>query len=84
MADAAKPLTNGVPFSSRPFTIKLSPRRCNAVLSVARRRAAWTPPQPRAERGYGAIFSQHVGQANEGCDFDVLGPSGPLIEPDIH
>jgi len=51
---------------------------------LARRRAAWTPPQPRAQRGYGAIFSQHVGQANDGCDFDVLGPGPPLSEPDIH
>ena len=50
---------------------------------LARRRAAWTPPQPRAARGYGAIFAEHVSQANEGCDFDALGP-GPLVEPEIH
>jgi dihydroxy-acid dehydratase len=51
---------------------------------IARRRAAWEPPQPRAARGYGAIFSEHVSQANEGCDFDVLGPGPPLTEPEIH
>jgi dihydroxy-acid dehydratase len=50
---------------------------------LARRRAAWTPPQPRTTRGYGAIFAEHVTQANEGCDFDVLGP-GRLVEPEIH
>ena len=50
----------------------------------ARRRAAWKTPQPRTVRGYGAIFSQHVGQANDGCDFDVLGPGPPLTEPEIH
>ena len=50
---------------------------------LARRRAAWTPPRPRAARGYGAIFAEHVSQANEGCDFDVLGP-GALVEPEIH
>jgi dihydroxy-acid dehydratase len=51
---------------------------------LARRRAAWQAPEPRAARGYGAIFAQHVGQANEGCDFDVLGPGPPLTEPEIH
>ena len=51
---------------------------------LARRRSAWTRPAPRAGRGYGAIFAQHVGQANEGCDFDVLAPGPPLAEPEIH
>ena len=37
-----------------------------------RRRAAWTPPPPRYARGYGAMFSEHIGQADEGCDFDFL------------
>ena len=39
---------------------------------LARRRAAWTPPAPRYPRGYGALFSAHIGQADEGCDFDFL------------
>ena len=30
------------------------------------RRAAWTPPPPRYQRGYGAIFAQQVTQADEG------------------
>jgi dihydroxy-acid dehydratase len=51
---------------------------------LTRRRAAWVRPEPRAARGYGAIFSQQVAQANEGCDFDVLGSGPPLIEPEIH
>jgi dihydroxy-acid dehydratase len=51
---------------------------------LARRRAKWTPPEPRAARGYGAIFAQHVAQANLGCDFDVLGPAPQLAEPEIH
>jgi len=49
------------------------------------RRAAWTPPPPKYGRGYGWIFSSHVRQAHEGCDFDFLetafGP--PVGEPDI-
>lgn len=50
------------------------------------RRAAWTPPPPHYERGYGAIFSQHVRQADEGCDFDFLETSAgaPVPEPEIH
>lgn len=52
---------------------------------MARRKAAWTPPQPRYGRGYGVMFSRHVRQANDGCDFDFLetayGP--PVDEPVI-
>ena len=51
---------------------------------LARRRAAWTPPAPRYPRGYGALYSQHIGQADEGCDFDFLAPLGPIPEPEIH
>ncbi|MEZ5934898.1 MAG: L-arabinonate dehydratase [Alphaproteobacteria bacterium] len=39
---------------------------------LARRRAAWTPPEPRYGRGYGWMFSRHIEQANLGCDFDFL------------
>jgi dihydroxy-acid dehydratase len=52
--------------------------------ALARRRAAWTPPPPRYERGYGAMFSQHIGQADEGCDFDFLAAAGRVPEPEIH
>jgi dihydroxy-acid dehydratase len=51
---------------------------------LARRKAAWQPPAPRYERGYGAMFSRHVGQADMGCDFDFLQASGPIPEPEIH
>ena len=51
---------------------------------LARRKAAWTRPAPRSERGYGAIFSRHVKQANEGCDFDFLEGTAPTREPEIH
>ncbi len=39
---------------------------------LAARKAAWTPPPPRFERGYGWMFARHIRQANEGCDFDFL------------
>ncbi len=39
---------------------------------IARRKAEWTPPEPRFERGWGYMFSRHVTQADKGCDFDYL------------
>ena len=51
---------------------------------IARRRAAWKQPASRYPRGYGALYSQHIGQADEGCDFDFLAPLGPIPEPEIH
>jgi dihydroxy-acid dehydratase len=51
---------------------------------LARRKAAWKRPQPKYERSYGAIFSRHVKQANEGCDFDFLEGTAPTAEPEIH
>ena len=39
---------------------------------IERRRAAWTPPEPKFERGWGYMFSRHVTQADKGCDFDYL------------
>ena len=39
---------------------------------LERRRAAWTPPPARYERGYGRMFTQHILQADQGCDFDYL------------
>jgi dihydroxy-acid dehydratase len=53
---------------------------------MARRRAQLKPPQPRYGRGYGWMFSQHIKQANEGCDFDFLETSfgPPVAEPAIN
>ncbi|MFO7746569.1 MAG: L-arabinonate dehydratase [Orrella sp.] len=52
---------------------------------LAARQAAWVAPKPRYERGYGWVFSQHIEQANEGCDFDFLKTDfgRPVDEPDI-
>jgi dihydroxy-acid dehydratase len=51
---------------------------------LARRKAAWTPLAPRYPRGYGAMFSQHIGQADSGCDLDFLQQPGLVPEPEIH
>jgi dihydroxy-acid dehydratase len=51
---------------------------------LARRRAAWKVPAPKYPRGYGVLFSEHIGQADAGCDFDFLAPLGAIPEPEIH
>ncbi|WP_418315012.1 L-arabinonate dehydratase [Piscinibacter sakaiensis] len=53
---------------------------------MARRQAAWVAPPPRFERGYGWLFSRHIRQADEGCDFDFLETrfGAPVGEPVIY
>ncbi len=48
------------------------------------RRSAWKPSEPKFERGYGHLFSKHIQQANQGCDFDFLTGRSPGAEPGIH
>ena len=52
---------------------------------LQRRRSHLKPPAPRFERGYGFMFAQHIGQADDGCDFDFLRTDfgGPTDEPAI-
>ena len=45
---------------------------CVPEEEIARRLAAFTPPPPHYDRGYGKLFLDHVTQANLGCDFDFL------------
>lgn len=55
--------------------LDLPQRRLDMLVSeeeIAQRRAAWQAPAPRYERGYGYLFSKHVTQADQGCDFDFL------------
>jgi dihydroxy-acid dehydratase len=71
------------------ITVDIDNRSINMEVSdeeLARRRAAWTPPPKRFERGYGWMFSQHIKQANEGCDFDFLQTDfgAPVGEPNIY
>jgi len=67
--------------------VDVAARTINLMISdaeMAKRKAAWVPPPPRYERGYGAMFSNHIGQADEGCDFDFLSAPIPVPEPEIH
>ena len=51
---------------------------------LARRRAEWKPAPKKFGRGYGALFSQHVTQADQGCDFDFLHQTETTPDPEIH
>jgi dihydroxy-acid dehydratase len=48
---------------------------------LERRRAAWRPPERRYGRGYGALYEEHVTQADTGCDFAFLARPGEVPEP---
>jgi dihydroxy-acid dehydratase len=51
---------------------------------LARRRAGWKTPAPRYGRGYGALYAQHITQADQGCDFDFLHGGSATADPEIH
>ena len=71
------------------ITVDVAKRSIHMEVSdeeLARRRAAWKPPARRYQRGYGYMFSQHILQANDGCDFDYLETEfgAPVDEPSIY
>ena len=53
---------------------------------IERRRAAREEPEPRYHRGFGYMFSRHISQAPQGCDFDFLQTDfgEPVAEPPIY
>jgi dihydroxy-acid dehydratase len=52
---------------------------------LARRRAAWQPPQAPMTRGWTKLYFDHVQQANRGADLDFLvGKSGAGVPKDNH
>lgn len=68
--------------------LDLATRRLDMLVpedEIAERRAAWVAPEPRYQRGWGYLFSKHVGQADSGCDFDFLtrAHGAAAGEPDI-
>ncbi len=70
------------------ITLDVDARTLNLDVSdeeLARRRAEWKAPEPRYERGYGWMFTRHIRQANDGCDFDFLETQfgAPVSEPSI-
>ena len=55
-----------------------------SAAEMQKRKSAWKAPARKYDRGYGAIFAQHVKQADEGCDFDFLEGTAAVPEPEIH
>ncbi len=52
---------------------------------LERRKAAWTPPAAHSETGYTRLFTDHVMQADTGCDFDfLLGTRGSAVPRESH
>ena len=71
------------------ITVDVPARRLHLEVSdaeLAQRRTHWQAPKPRYERGYGWMFSRHILQADQGCDFDFLETAfgGPVDEPAIY
>ena len=71
------------------ITVDVPARRIHLEISdeeLATRRAGWVAPQRRFERGYGWMFSQHILQADAGCDLDFLETQfgAPNNEPSIY
>jgi len=52
---------------------------------LTKRKKAWIPPAPMAERGYVKLYIDHVQQAHLGADLAILrGGSGDLVTRDLH
>jgi dihydroxy-acid dehydratase len=60
---------------ARKLTLNISDQE------LASRKAGWELPPDRYERGYGALYQQHVTQADKGCDFDFLARPGTNPDP---
>jgi dihydroxy-acid dehydratase len=70
------------------ISVDIDARSINVQISdeeMAARKAAWKAPVVHFERGYGWMFSRHIGQADTGCDFDFLRTDfgAAVREPDI-
>lgn len=51
----------------------------------ARRREQWEPDPAREERGWARLYTEHVLQADQGCDLDFLvGSSGSTVARQSH
>ncbi|MER5402361.1 L-arabinonate dehydratase [Streptomyces sp. NPDC002599] len=70
--------------SGDPITLDVEARSLRLHVDDAeleRRRAEWTPPPVRYERGYGALYNDQITQADTGCDFAFLARPGKVPDP---
>ena len=66
------------------ITLDVAARELSFTISerdLVTRQEQWRPPEPKFERGYGALYTEHITQANEGCDFGFLARRGRNPEP---
>jgi dihydroxyacid dehydratase/phosphogluconate dehydratase len=63
---------------ARTLTLKVN------EAELAKRRAAWTQPAPKYPRGFGLLHTQHVMQADKGCDFDFLQGKAAIPDPEMY
>jgi dihydroxyacid dehydratase/phosphogluconate dehydratase len=61
--------------AARELSLNISER------DLVTRQQRWRPPEPKFERGYGVLYTEHITQANEGCDFGFLARRGRNPEP---
>ena len=67
------------------ITLDVAARELSVAISertVAERQATWHAPEPKFLRGYGALYSEHITQANEGCDFAFLARRAHTPDPE--
>jgi dihydroxy-acid dehydratase len=70
-----------------PISLNIDSRRLDLLVpepELANRRAKWTRPSPKYDRGYGALYLERVTQAHLGCDFDFLNSKADMPEPEIY
>jgi dihydroxy-acid dehydratase len=67
-----------------PITLDVEARTLHLHVDdeeLERRRAEWTEPPTRYERGYGALYNDQITQADTGCDFEFLARPGKVPDP---
>ena len=70
-----------------PISLSLKSHRLDLLVpdaELAARHSRWIPPERHYQRGYGALYLEHVTQAHQGCDFDFLNRRAETPEPEIH
>jgi dihydroxy-acid dehydratase len=73
--EGVKPGPLAVVRSGDIISLDFASRRLDLEVPAAEieaRLADFAPPAPKYRRGYGAMFLEHVMQADQGCDFDFL------------
>jgi dihydroxy-acid dehydratase len=71
------------------ISVDIDERRLDLLVDddeLIRRRSAWTPAASPHERGWPALYRQHVTQADQGCDLDFLRlgrGSKPVLVPPV-